>query len=611
MLSKQKIVQLLKEIPTWVWVTLFFYTSFLFVYFTKISSLKNFLLSIENIVLSIILTFLYSYFLSLINIFPRALRFLINFSFILVFSILLLFYYHSGCPLEFQLLVDYQSEIFTEEVEKMLLANLGLNTKIFLGVVLILIPALELKWRILSSVNFVTNRVIKIVITFIIIISLYFIPIKSFDPISQFNYSFISYLRVQSVYPLDEEVIPYQYINNSKRNLEIINSDKDMPNVFFLVVESLKNNVIGLKNGDREITPFLNTMKNKCVYVENFYGNCVVTARGQFSLLFSVLPSYNEKVFEKGENIKFKSLAEILNEEGYETIFFQGFNNINFDNTYRFLTKNGFKYCKTAKPINFLEEVPYGGVHDFALYDRFFTFVDSLEKRERGSKYFGVLATISSHRPYLVNSSIVNLPYPNAKNVREQYLNSIRLADYSVEVFFEKLKLRRYLKNSIVIIVGDHSIPMGEHGNYLNANGAYEENFKTPLFIYWNKLIPRLIDDVAWSQIDVAPTILDLLNLSVKNHFFGQSIFSGNKNTVYLIQPYDGLIFSIIDYPYKYVNKVMDGVDFLYNLNDDPMEVNNLIELEQYDNLINDFRLKNKVFGINQYLIDHDLIWDE
>lgn len=601
---------IIKSVPFLVWIILFLQLAFVIVYFIKISNLEDFLLSIIPIALSFIMLFLYSYFFTLVNLFANPLRFILNFLFIFIFSFLLLFNYHEGTPLEFSIIWHYRSEILSDEMTNMLLANLGFNTK-FVLIIIILFPiVLELKWKLISHQGNIKKRAIQTIVTLLLIVFVYQVPVKSFDAISKFNYSYVSFLRIQSIYPNDNEVTPYKYEKISIPNSDYVDSKKDMPNIFFIVVESLKDNVINKEYNGLEVTPYLNTLLNKGIYVENFYGNCVVTSRGQFSLIFSLIPSYSEKVFTNYENTDFKSLADILKDYNYNTIFYQGFNDINFDNTNNFLLKNGFDFCRSAKSINFLEETPYGGVHDFALYDRFYNLLDSLESRNtKEQKYFGVLATITSHRPYVSEFNTIALPYPKSEVIEERYLNSMRVADYSLELFIENLKARDYLKNSLIIIVGDHSVPLGEHHNYLNSVGAFEENFKTSLLILWDRLEPKIVKDTAWSQIDIAPTIIDLLGLEVKHHFIGNSILRKSENPVYLVQPYDGLIFSLINYPLKYVNEIDSGKEFLYNLENDPQEVHNIFNNKDHHNIIKYFRSQIKIFGENQYLLENNLIW--
>ena len=52
---------------------------------------------------------------------------------------------------------------------------------------------------------------------------------------------------------------------------------------------------------------------------------------------------------------------------------------------------------------------------------------------------------------------------------------------------------------------------------------------------------PAVID-VPFSQMDIAPTILDMIDANVNDHhFMGNSIFSEKQSPVYLIQPMENI----------------------------------------------------------------------
>src|SRR5882762_8807619 len=104
-------------------------------------------------------------------------------------------------------------------------------------------------------------------------------------------------------------------------------------------------------------------------------------------------------------------------------------------------------------------------------------------------------------------------PKPTSRTIKKQrYANSIRVTDEYLRTFFRELHRRDRLTNSIVFITGDHSFPVGEHGYYDNESGFYNEYFKTPLLI-WGKGIPAGISHELHSQLDIAPTVLELLGI--------------------------------------------------------------------------------------------------
>ena len=202
--------------------------------------------------------------------------------------------------------------------------------------------------------------------------------------------------------------------------------------------------------------------------------------------------------------------------------------------------------------------------------------------------------------------------FPHPGDIRECYANSIRLSDMGLEEFMIQLNKRGYLRNSLIIISGDHGFPLEEHGISHNEVGFYEEIFRTPFLLLWKgKIKPRRIADHPYSQMDIAPSILDILGLSeVKNHFQGVSFFQEKTSSqpIYLVQPYGGKYLGVVMQPYKYVKHMRTGREYVFNLENDPQEKVNLFS--QLDAPLKR-KLRKGLHDIfyHQKLIEMDRIW--
>src|SRR5690606_2379937 len=128
--------------------------------------------------------------------------------------------------------------------------------------------------------------------------------------------------------------------------------------------------------------------------------------------------------------------------------------------------------------------------------------------------------------------------------------------DEYIKTFFDEFYKRDYLKNSIIILTADHSFPVGEHYSYAAENGFYKENFKIPFLFIWNGNEEKYsgVEKKAYSQLDIAPTIMEILGLSEKNHFRGSSIINEPLEYIHLIQPYSGTYLGVLNYPYKFMH---------------------------------------------------------
>lgn len=616
------------KIPSVVWITLILEFGFIIIFSLKhITHTPSFIFSLEVIKTLLVVSVFFSI-IEIILIRLRKLSGIINVLLIFVYTLLLLYHYHSGGSLDFLLLWHFRRDLFNSDVWVMVANYAGINTFIFLIILILSSVVAQVKWSLFSIRIKPRKPLLLFTILFVVLIVLSFVPVQSLDEISYFMKSVQSWYRIESVFSdADYSKIPkYPYVKLKNTKLSVRNRKK-LPNVFFIVVESLNANFVEAKtNLGKEIMPFLDSLIQKGIYVEHFYGNSVITDKGHLSILFSILPSFRRVVFEDYKSDSFYSLAQIFKDLGYKTIFFQGGNNnsLKFGNEGPFLSKNGFDICKGTSAKTNKNRASYdfddpnnksgfGGFKDFVMYREFFETVDSLHQHFKiyNQKFFGFLATISSHSPWLRITGNDTLPYLHPSNVKEDYANTLFLVDSYLRVFFTELQKRSYLDNSIIIITGDHSQPMKEHGNTSRGIGGYEENFRTPLLMIWkNVLKPSRITNQAWSQIDIAPTLLDLLGIKVTNHFIGKSFLGQEKivsHVVYLVQPFDGLYFSLIDYPYKYNLHISTNKEFLFNLEKDPTESVNLVG--KLNSKLAFFRNRMSLFGLNEYLLQNNRIW--
>ena len=182
------------------------------------------------------------------------------------------------------------------------------------------------------------------------------------------------------------------------------------------------------------------------------------------------------------------------------------------------------------------------------------------------------------------------------------------MTDEYLRTFFQQLQSRDHLTNSIVFITGDHSFPVGEHGYYDNESGFYNEYFKTPLLIWGNGIAPAISHELH-SQLDIAPTVLELLGISAKVHFTGKSLFSGAASFTPLVQPYAGTCLGVVSYPYKYIYRDRPRQEYVFDFGKDPLEKTNIVNAIVGRPLFQTFHRKVADILLNDRLIKENRIW--
>jgi phosphoglycerol transferase MdoB-like AlkP superfamily enzyme len=112
----------------------------------------------------------------------------------------------------------------------------------------------------------------------------------------------------------------------------------------------------------------------------------------------------------------------------------------------------------------------------------------------------------------------------------------------------------------------------------------------------------------AYSQLNIAPTVLKLAGISTKNHFLGESLLAAAPEYIPLVQPYNGRYLGLVSHPYKFVFHQRTGRMYAYNLDVDPHEKVNIID-DIDDEKLSLYQSKLAEIYYNYYLLKQDRIW--
>jgi arylsulfatase A-like enzyme len=115
------------------------------------------------------------------------------------------------------------------------------------------------------------------------------------------------------------------------------------------------------------------------------------------------------------------------------------------------------------------------------------------------------------------------------KTIVALYDGQLRQLDDYVGRLIGKMKDWGILDNTIIIVTADHGEELFEHGfighasTSLNAK-LYDEIIRIPLLFWWPKNLQQGTVDELVQQIDIMPTILDILGLPVPEGLQGVSL---------------------------------------------------------------------------------------
>ena len=140
--------------------------------------------------------------------------------------------------------------------------------------------------------------------------------------------------------------------------------------------------------------------------------------------------------------------------------------------------------------------------------------------RNASEQFFLWVHYFDPHQPY-------NAPPPYDTQFSESpYDAEIAFMDENFGHLMEMLSSRGLMENTIVVVVGDHGEGLGQHGEPTHASYVYDATMRVPLWI----AVPDdeiAVGSAVTSQvrtIDIAPTVLDILDLPAGAEMQGTSL---------------------------------------------------------------------------------------
>ena len=195
----------------------------------------------------------------------------------------------------------------------------------------------------------------------------------------------------------------------------------------------------------------------------------------------------------------------------------------------------------------------------------------------------------------------------------KDYLATIKSVDDNIGRVLDYLKEQGLETNTIIIYASDQGFFLGDHG-WFDKRFMYEESLRMPFVIrYPNKIKPNTVVTDIISNIDIAPTVLDLADVTIPKEVQGKSFYANLKGensknwrqSMYYhyyeypfwhhVQPHYG----IRNEKYKLIHFYYDvDVWEFYDLEQDPSEFNNLINSEAHAPIIN--QLKKELYQLKK-----------
>ena len=179
----------------------------------------------------------------------------------------------------------------------------------------------------------------------------------------------------------------------------------------------------------------------------------------------------------------------------------------------------------------------------------------------------------------------------------KNYLRCVKAVDENIGRMLDFLDKSKLSENTIVIYSSDQGFWLGEHG-WFDKRWMYEESLHTPLLVRWpNKIKPSSKNDLLVSNLDFAPTFLELAGAKPAKDMQGESLlplFKGYTPKDWRITHYYHyyeagghgvpIHYGVTDGKQKLIRFPDDNLNTweFFDLQKDPMEMKNLYAEKSY-----------------------------
>lgn len=306
--------------------------------------------------------------------------------------------------------------------------------------------------------------------------------------------------------------------------------DRLPPVIVLVTVESLARNFVHRANQPHpdftvppNATPTLDRLAETAVSFEAHGTTMMPTLQGLYATLLSRPFIYPRT----SEGRDFRPLAEILAEAGYETTYFQGapltFSQMNTR------APNWFRYMR---PTGFAEIAAMGldprktwgwGQHDENVFDAAWK---SIATTAPARPIFAHILTLNTHPPF-ASGLDPDIGPESDPHLTDPLMRALWSTDRQTGKLIARLESSGLMEaGALVIVTADHS-PSHWYRKYMPENPAMHNDL-IPLYFLHRDLLPSTFREETRrmsSQIDVAPTILSLLDLPVPASYTGRNLF--------------------------------------------------------------------------------------
>jgi phosphoglycerol transferase MdoB-like AlkP superfamily enzyme len=288
-------------------------------------------------------------------------------------------------------------------------------------------------------------------------------------------------------------------------------------NVIYLQLETFRGWDMGFLRPDRtpSPTPFLDQLAadSTTALWTRFLSFGPPTISGLMAGHCSVPPHSERNISTTYTGTSLLCLPAVLRGHGWRTAYFTG-SDPDWDNQTLWLRRwyDELVYYPDADEL------------DREVFHRALTRIREIGRAPQ--PFFATVVSISNHYPF--RSREPSLDLNPGRTPAEAVLNTTRYTDQVVGEFVDSLSREPWFGHTLLVIVGDHGYNLGEHDGTPGQRNGWRESVWVPFLIHGaHPRLPRGRHDEVASQLDLAPTVAELLGIREVTPWLGRSLLAG------------------------------------------------------------------------------------
>ncbi|MDD4847363.1 MAG: LTA synthase family protein [Bacteroidales bacterium] len=326
-----------------------------------------------------------------------------------------------------------------------------------------------------------------------------------------------------------KSIVDSLYMTSSDSCIKVVKTDS--VNIVVVLLESWSADLVESLGGRPGITPYFKELEKEGLLFTNMYSNGHRSQQGISALLSGFPPVPITSITDNFEKFsQLNSLANNMNDIGYSTSFYFA-GDLNYGNLKAYLLSMKFNNIIDYKC--FPKSTPRGKL---SIFDQEMLQRHHHDMNLQQQPFFSVAFTASTHSPYDEPKIVEQLDWDI---IELPYLNAAKYTDFCLGEYFEKVKQEPWYRNTLFILVADHS-----HVTYNNWDYHTREYQHIPMLWLGGALNDSLKGchyDKLCSHLDLPKTILHQLNINATDYVWSNDIFNPNTQEFAMVEHTKGI----------------------------------------------------------------------